>query len=55
MRYSADDINRKHLSIFKIGWDPETPIKDAIKFSLISLAAISITALSLYAFLEVFL
>ena len=53
MMDSGNHANPKHLPIFNVEWSPETPIKDAIKFSLISLAAVSLTVLSLCAFLEV--
>ncbi len=51
----ADDThhNPKHSSLFKIEGRAETPIKDAIKLSLISLAASFLTILSLFAFAEV--
>jgi len=43
----------QHLLIFKISGTAETPIKDAIKLSLITLTAFSLTILSVCAFVEV--
>ncbi len=53
MRADNTDHHPKHLSLFKIEGRAETPIKDAIKLSLISLAVSFLMILSLFAFAEV--
>jgi hypothetical protein len=44
---------RRITSRFAIVGNVETPIKDAIKISLITLAAVSLTILSLSVFVEI--
>jgi hypothetical protein len=53
MSDTQTDRKLKFLYLFKVAGGPDTPVKDALKLSLIALSAVALGILSLSAFVQI--